>query len=145
ETLRMYVDYEFNSRLHGYGERLLLVPHIRVRHHHRTSIGSYAKHELQRGRAAVMLRRSGLLPGGWAVRSRLLCSLVAPAMMARRAMADIGRIASSKIIPTIKLAAVAPSFAIGTICWGAGFLIEGLNPDYLRIDRNHRGPSFRTK
>lgn len=129
ENLRMYVDYEFNSRMKAVGGSLLFAPDIRVRHWHRTSLREYAKHEIQRGRAALMLRGSGLLPGAWVTKSRALCALAAPSVLLRHIVADMRRFTFAGMVSIVRLMTLAPYFAAGSLCWGLGFLLEGLVPE----------------
>lgn len=128
EKLELYTDAEFCQQLTSNGKRLLFDPSIRVRHRLRTTLGSYANHEIKRGRGAVALRRAGLLPGKSIVKFPPLGVAAAPIMLFRHMFADFRRLSKQRFVPPGKIASALPYFIIGSCCWAVGFAAESIVP-----------------
>lgn len=120
----LYVDLIFNKRLSASGEKLLFDPTISVRHLHRTTPGTYLRHELGRGKAAAFARRKGMLIGSSWVRHPSLAFLAAPGLFARKATVFPYRFLRAYPREAWRLVRALPWFYTALVVWHYGFLRE---------------------
>jgi GT2 family glycosyltransferase len=128
ETLKQYVDTEFNCRLNAGGDKLLFVPNILVKHKHRTTLGAYLKHETGRGRSALALRRHGYLSYNSVANSRWLCVMVSGIVLVKLVLGNIRRFSRARILPLGKTVRIIPISILGSLAWTVGFLSESMKP-----------------
>lgn len=127
-SLKRYVDFAFHGKLCREGEQLLFDPGILVSHRHRVTLRRYTAHEFSRGRAALIVRRMGLLPGARITASRCVSAAITPILLARRMIADSSRVIEARGEVLCRFPAVFPFFVAGSVAWTCGFAMEALTP-----------------
>lgn len=127
----LYVDLIFNTSLTKAGERLLFVPEIRGAHMHRTSLRTYLRHEMSRGRAAAVARRKGLLIGASWGKSPVLAILATPGLFARKATVFPYRFLRAYPREILRLLKALPYFYLALVIWHYGFLKEVMSAENI--------------
>lgn len=126
----LYVDLMFNKKLSAAGEKLSFCPNIQVRHWHRSNANEYLRHEMRRGQAAVVARRSGYIVGKSLVTYPLLAALLLPVLFANKSVLYPYRYVRTYPHELRNLMRALPYVWLGLTFWHIGFMKEMLFPEF---------------
>jgi mycofactocin glycosyltransferase len=114
-------DQVFYQRLHAAGARIRFDPRIVVRHHHRTEIGTFLKHQKKLGAAnALVVRRLGLQGAPIASRQWLAATLL-PALATYRFGRTFAACWQEEQCLMLRRPLVTALCWLGMFAWGVGF------------------------
>lgn len=71
-------DLVFNHNITSNGEKILFIPEIKVRHHHRSETSHYLRHQKNIGRITAMVLKTVPLPGSSLAKNKLLFVFMGP-------------------------------------------------------------------
>ena len=130
-------DLVFNHWLTKNGQKILFDPQIRIRHHHRTDLKQFLKHQYRIGKITAKVLKEYPLSGHGLVRNRFILLLgvwFLPLIKWVRTLFIFLRYSADVVI---KHPLSVFIFTLGLFPWGFGFLKEGMAIPQQNGTSNH--------
>jgi len=137
-------DLLFHWRLRQQGTPIWFDPDIRVKHVHRTELGSYLRHQRRIGHATAQVLELTGQEGAFLARSPLLALLSAPVLPLVKFLRTVAYFIEQCPMIVRQRWAALPTLLLGLYAWGIGF-VAGAWDDPLRIPLRESLPPMATE